>query len=75
MPIIWLAWSQLYFETAAFTKMGQILGGVAENLCYATIFDFPSVIIFTMLILRSVKVKCTLIILTVMYKLTPACAT
>lgn len=75
MPILLLAWSQLYLETATFTKMVQILGCVAENLYYATTFEFPAVIIFTMLVLRSMKVKCTLIILTVMCKLTPACVT
>lgn len=31
MLIILLAWSQLYFETSASTKMGQIFGHNAEN--------------------------------------------
>lgn len=62
MPIILLAWSQPYFETATFTKTGQVFGRVAENLYYATIFEFPAVIIFTMLILRSMKMKCALIL-------------
>lgn len=39
--------------------MGQIFGQGAENLYYASIVAFAAVIIFTMLILRSVKVKCT----------------
>lgn len=56
MLIILLAWSPLYFETS--TKMGQIFGRVAENLYYAHIVEFAAVIIFTMLILRSMKMKC-----------------
>lgn len=39
--------------------MGQIFGQGAENLYYASIVAFAAVIIFTMLILRSVKMKCT----------------
>lgn len=42
--------------------MGQIFDRVAENLYYTTVFEFPAVIIFTMLIWRSMKMKCTLII-------------
>lgn len=39
--------------------MGPMFGRVAEHLYYASIVVFAAVIIFTMLILRSVKIKCT----------------
>lgn len=39
--------------------MGQIFCRVAGNLYYASVVAFAAVIVFTMLILRSVKMKCT----------------
>lgn len=39
--------------------MGQVFGRVAENVYYASIVAFAAAIIFTMFILRSMKMKCT----------------